>query len=360
MTPLLILRVHADLRLGLGHVARALALQESWRALGGQACIAVSGDDRARRVGGGTHPFLDQPLPCEACYLGTDLHAPLPAELKSRASLVLVDQWDTSTTFLQALRPMKVAVMEDDTDAHETADLLFQPFLEGTRWPDHPVKVVNGRKVRPFETTSGACRVLRGSSFIVVDKAALDLRPKRMPLQPLAVHRLLVTFGGSDGPNLAQKAFDTLARLAVEDRWRGSCTLLAPNGIQGDSFPGCTVLRGLPGLTRRIPEFDALWCSAGVTLAESLCMGIPVAVWGQNERQHGILSDLAIANGCFDLGVGPEADLGIVREALAQWLGPEGQDNRQEQVRDGMALVDGLAAARIAQELWKLHLEIPA
>jgi hypothetical protein len=43
-----------------------------------------------------------------------------------------------------------------------------------------------------------------------------------------------------------------------------------------------------------------------------------------------------------------------VREALAQWLGPEGQDNRQEQVRDGMALVDGMAASRIAQELWQL------
>ena len=34
--------------------------------------------------------------------------------------------------------------------------------------------------------------------------------------------------------------------------------------------------------------------------------------------------------------------------------GPEGQDNRQEQVRDGMVLVDGMAASRIAQELWKL------
>ena len=31
MSPLLILRVHADLRLGLGHVARALALEEAWR-----------------------------------------------------------------------------------------------------------------------------------------------------------------------------------------------------------------------------------------------------------------------------------------------------------------------------------------
>ncbi len=354
MSPLLILRVHADLRLGLGHVARALALQEAWRALGGQACLAISGDARARRVGGGLHPFLDEPFPCDVVDLGTDLHAPLPADLKARAAVVLVDQWDTTAAFIQSLRPLKVAVMEDDTDAHEGADLLFQPFLEGVRWPDHPVKVVDGRKVRPFETRSGACRVLRGASFIVVDKAALARRPKRMPLQPLAVHRLLVTFGGSDGPNLAQAAFDTLARLALEDHWRGACTLLAPNGIEGAPFLGCTVLPSLPGLTGRIPEYDAIWCSAGVTLAEALCMGVPATVWGQNERQHGILSDLALANGCFDLGMGPGADLAIVREALAQWLGPEGQDNRQEQVRDGMTLVDGMAAARVAQELKRL------
>jgi spore coat polysaccharide biosynthesis predicted glycosyltransferase SpsG len=354
MSPLLLLRVHADLRLGLGHVARALALQEAWRALGGEACIAVSGDERARRVGGGRHPFLDQPLACEAVDLGEDPHAPVPAALRDRAAVALVDQWDTTAAFLQALRPLKVAVMEDDTDAHEAADLLFQPYLEGVTWPDHPVKVVDGRKVRPYETRSGACRVVRGSSFIVVDRTALELRPKRMPLQPLAVHKLLVTFGGSDGPNLAQRAFDLLARLAAEDRWRGACTLLAPNGIAGEPFPGCTVVRSLPNLTRRIPDFDALWCAAGVTLAEALCMGVPAAVWGQNERQHAILADLALANGCFDLGVGPEADPAATAEALAGWLGPEGQDNRQEQVRDGMALVDGLGASRVAQELWRL------
>ncbi len=354
MTPLLILRIHADLRLGLGHVARALAIQEAWRALGGQACLAVSGDERARRVGGGTHPFLDQPLACEACYLGEDLQAPMPPELKARGTVVLVDQWDISSPFIQALRPLKVAVLEDDTDAHETADLLFQPYLEGVRWPDHPVRVVEGRKVRPFETKSGACRVLRGSSFIVVDKAALDLRPKRVPLQALSVHKLLVTFGGSDGPNLAQRAFDTLALLAKEDLWRGTCTLLAPNGIRGVPFPGCTVTQGLPSLTRHLQSFDAIWCSAGVTLAEALCLGVPAAVWAQNERQHGILADLALANGCFDLGLGPEADPTMTREALAQWLGPEGQDNRQEQVKDGLALVDGMAASRMAQELWRL------
>ncbi len=114
------------------------------------------------------------------------------------------------------------------------------------------------------------------------------------------------------------------------------------------------MVRSLPNLTRRLPDFDALWCAAGITLAEALCLGVPAAVWGQNERQHAILADLALANGAFDLGVGTEADPAATAEALNGWLGPEGQDSRQEQVRDGMALVDGLGASRVAQELWKL------
>jgi spore coat polysaccharide biosynthesis predicted glycosyltransferase SpsG len=189
---------------------------------------------------------------------------------------------------------------------------------------------------------------------VVVDRAALELRPRREPLQPLAVHKLLVTFGGSDGAGLAQKAFEVLRQLVAEDRWRGTCLLLAPGGVQGDPFPGCTIAPSLAGLTRRLQDYDAIWCSLGVTLAESLCLGLPVAAWGQNDRQHGILGDLGMAGGCFDLGVGPEADLGITQEALAQWLGPEGQDNRQEQVAAGLKLIDGLGAQRVAQELWKL------
>ena len=351
MSPQLILRVHADPRLGLGHVARALALQEAWRALGGRVLIAVSGDARAKRIGEGTHPFLEQPLPCESVYLGEDLHAPLG---KHKADVVLVDQWDTTPEQLAALRPAKIATYEDDGDAHEAGDLLFQPYLEGVKWDDHPVRMVNGQKVRPFETMHDQCRVVRGAAFVVVDKVALEQRPKREPLQPLAVHKLLVTFGGSDGPGLAQRAFDLLKGLAAEDRWRGTCTLLAPNGLQGDPFPGCTVARSLPNLTRRLQDFDALWCAGGVTLAEALCMGLPAAAWGQNERQGGILGDLAQANACFSLGVGTEADPVITAEALTQWLGPEGQETRQEQVRDGMQLIDGLGAQRVAQELWKL------
>jgi len=354
MPPHIIFRIHTDLRLGLGHVARALVLEAQWRALGGLATLAVSGDERARRLGEGKHPFLDQPLGCPVVYLGEDLHAPLPDSLKEKAHGVLVDQWDTTPEQLQALRPLKIAVMEDDGEAHEQADLLFQPFLEGCAWPSAPIRSVGGRKLRPCETQHGACRVLRGSEYVVVGPEALRRRPKREALQPISVRRLLVTFGGSDGAGLAGRAFQILQRMAREQRWMGTCTILAPRGIPGSPFPGCTVLEGLPGLTHRMQDFDAVWCSAGVTLNEAVCLGVPVAAWGQNERQHQILSDLASRNGCLDLGVGPQEELDSTFRALEQWLGPEGQDSRQEQSRDGMGLVDGLGASRVVQELWIL------
>lgn len=351
MTLTLVFRVHSDLRLGLGHVARALVLDRAWRALGGSSVLAVSGGPQARRLAQGLHPFREEPLEIEVVDLGEDLHAPLPESLKARASLVLVDQWETTPEQVRALRPLKVALMEDEGDAHEAADLLFQPFLEGVDWPAMPVKVVNGRKVRPHETFAGSCRVLRGASFIVVGEAATLGRPKREPLQPLTVRRLLATFGGTDGPGLAQKAYGILGDLVREGRWSGSCTLLAPQGVSGPAVPGCTVVSQVPELTRRISEFDAVWCAAGLTLAEAVCLGVPAAAWGQNARQAGMIGDMAQANACMGLGEGPESDPRLVVEALAHWFSAEGQETRQEQVRDGMKLVDGMGAARVAQEL---------
>jgi spore coat polysaccharide biosynthesis predicted glycosyltransferase SpsG len=353
MSPQLILRVHADARLGLGHVARALAIEEAWRALGGTALLAVSGDARARRVGSGRHPFLDEALPCPAVDLGEDLHAPLPAS--AQGEVVLVDQWDTTAAQLDALRPRKVALMEDDGEAHERADLLFQPFLEGVTWAEHPVKTVEGEKRRPYEDRRGPCRVVLGARFAVVGKIAQKLRPQREPDAALSVHKLLITFGGSDGAALAPRAFEVLRRLVEEGRWTGASTILAPGGLAGAKpLPGCTVLEGIPGLVGRLRDYDAVWCAAGITLCECLAMGVPVAAWGQNPRQAAILSDLSLGGTCCDLGEGPEADLAVATEAMAHWLSPEGQETRQEQIGAGMLLVDGKGASRVAQELWKL------
>jgi spore coat polysaccharide biosynthesis predicted glycosyltransferase SpsG len=322
--------------------------------MGGECTLVVSGDDSARRIGAGRHPFLDEALPFPVVDVGTEPHAPVPEELKARASVVLVDQREITVEQVQGLRPLKVAVMEDDGEAHEHADLLFQPYLDGVSWAETPMRNLNGRKVRPWETAHGQCRVLRGSAFIPVSAAVVRRRPKREPLQPLAVHRLLVDFEETDRTALAIRAHHVLADMAREGRWSGVCTLVAPGGIGAKPFPGCRVLDGIPDLSRRLQEFDSLWCAGGGLLAEALCLGIPVAAWAQDERQHRMLGDIALANGCYDLGVGSEADRDATEDALDQWLGPEGQETRQEQTRDGRLLVDGMGAGRVAQELWAL------
>ncbi len=354
MTHHLLLRIHSDLQLGLGHVARALAIAEAWQALGGSATLAISGDAKAERVGGGLHPWKEERLPLEAVYLGSDIAAPVPEALSSRATISLLDLWFPTADHVANLRPSKVAIFEDEGDAHESADLLLQPYLEGVNWPSAPVKVVDGRKVKPYETRRGTCRVLRGAQYIVVGQSVRGLRPKREPLQPLAVHKLLVTFGGTDGPGLASYALAVLRDLVARGAYLGTCTLVAPNGVSGGAIPGCTVVPALPDLTRRMLDYDAIWCAAGVTLADAICLGVPAAAWGQNERQQAMIADLGQANGCLNLGLGTEADLSHTSDALERWLGPEGQDSRQEQTRDGMALVDGGGALRIAQELWNL------
>jgi spore coat polysaccharide biosynthesis predicted glycosyltransferase SpsG len=354
MTPTLLLRVHTDQRLGLGHIARALAIYAPWNALGGKAILAVSGDGMAQRIGSGLHPWQEQPLPMETVYLGEDHLATIPSTLKDQANLALLDLWDADPAHIEGLRPLKVAIMEDEGDAHEGADLLFQPYLEGVSWSNGPVRVVNGRKLKPFESQSGKCRVLRGSSFIVVSPESVKLRPRREPLQPLVVRKLLITFGPTDGAGLAQRSFNVMRDLIAQDRWNGVCTLISPRSLEGPVIPGCSVVCSIPDLTRHLQEFDGIWCSGGVTLVEAACMGVPCAAWGQNPRHHQVISDLAQANACLNLGLGPEENLEHTGAALAKWLGPEGQENRQEQTKDGMALVDGSGVTRIAKELWAL------
>ena len=353
MQPHLITRVHSDLRLGLGHVSRAITLVKPWMALGGVATIAISGDERARQITSGENPFSESPLPCPVIYLGESIDAPLPEELKANGTVALVDLWDSGQDQIKALRPLKIALMEDDGDTYEYADLLFQPYLDGIKWNSNPFRTENGRKLRPYEEQRNGCRVLKGSAYIVLSAQTAQLRPRREPIQPLNVKKLLVTFGGTDGPGLAPRAYEILTKI-ISGNWDGHCTLLAPGGINSAKIPRITVLSGLQNLTKHLPEFEAVWCAGGITLAECLCLGIPVAAWGQNERQHRVITDIALESACINLGLGPEADMAVVQEALAHWLGLLGQESRQEQSSNGMALVDGSGASRVAQELWEL------
>ena len=356
MQPHLILRIHIDINLGLGHLSRALAIVRPWKGLGGDASIAISGDERAKQLAEGINPLSGQPLPCPVVYLGESMDAPPTDDLKARGAVALVDQSGANTALINALRPMKVAIMEDDSDAHEVADILFQPYLEGIKWASNPIRTEMGLKLRPYEELRGNCRVLKGSAYIVLPIQTIQMRPRRGARQPLNVKKLLVTFGDTDSMGLVPRAFEVLAKMIDKKSWGGNCTLLAPSGmdeIYGAS-PNLTVKHTIQDIASNLLEFDAVWCAGDATLSECLCLGIPTTVWSQNELQQRMIADIALEGACINLGMGPEADLSVTQESLADWLGPLGQETRQEQSENGMSLIDGSGATRVAQELYAL------
>ena len=67
-------------------------IHELWKAMGGACTLVVSGDDSARRIGAGLHPFRDEPLACGVVDVGTAAHAPVPEDVKAGAAVVLLDQ----------------------------------------------------------------------------------------------------------------------------------------------------------------------------------------------------------------------------------------------------------------------------
>jgi len=354
MQPHLIFRVHNDRRSGLGHIARAITLAESWLAMGGIATITISGDERARYIASGKSPFSESNLPCSAIYLGKSMDSPLPEYFKFEKAVVFVDLLNITAEQIEDMRPLKIAIMEDESDAHKRADILFQPYLEGVKWNRNPIRTENGKKLRPYEEQRDACRVLKGSTYLILSSAVTQLHAQRNPIQPPDVKNLLVAFGGADSQRLAPKAYDVVAKVIEENHWDGRCTLLSPGGVNYLEFPGITVLSSIQNLSTRLPEFDAIWCTGGVTLAECLCLGIPVIAWGRNERHHKIINNIAQVGACVNLGLGLEADLTVVQETLANWLSPQEQESRQEQATIGMALVDGSGTSRVSQELWEL------
>ncbi|MDR0498537.1 MAG: hypothetical protein LBH03_02230 [Holophagales bacterium] len=354
MQPHLIFRVHTDRRSGLGHISKALTLADHWHNMGGITTIAISGDDRARQIASGKDPFSESHLPCSAIYLGKTIDSPLPEYLKYENAVVLVDLWDITEDQIRDMRPLKIAIMEDDSNAHENADILFQPYLDGIKWNRNPIRIENGKKMRPYEEQRKNCRVLKGASYIVLSEMTAQLRMHRKQNLPLNVKKLLVTFGGTDGSRLAPRAYEIMTKVIDENGWDGSCTLLSPGGVNYLESPRITILSEIQNLTAHLPEFDAIWCTGGTTLADCLCLGIPVIAWGRDKRRHKIIDCIAREGACIDLGLGLETDMVAVQEALAHWLGPVEQESRHEQSAIGMALVDGSGASRVTDELWEL------
>jgi len=289
----LVIRADGARNLGLGHVNRALALASELAEH--QPVIATRGDgDYA--LGAAlleASPFTVRPLEGEQAFL------PLLEELAP--DLVFLDCLDSSAETMRAVKQRAGCVVsfEDRGPGAAEADLVINDLYLDERLGERQLSGVEHALLAP----------------------AFDLaQPRGLPGD--GVDTILVLFGGTDPASLTERTLAALGAIGYAGR------VLVVEGPGRQDRPVDLAAYGLAGEVRRnvafMPEVmlraDLAISSAGRTVTELMCLGVPTLVLCQNAKEL-LHSHASPAFGVLNLGLGEQVAEATLQDELRRLIG---------------------------------------
>ncbi|MHB8066857.1 MAG: PseG/SpsG family protein [Desulfobaccales bacterium] len=334
--PLQILcRCDGSPEIGLGHVARCLALAEIWRAeCGSLATFAMRpgplGLARVRDRGFPVWelPPVDDPVQ-ESRWLAETV------QRQGIQVLVLDVRDDLPAALVSRIRSrgVLVATLDDPSERRLAADLAFYP----------PVP-----QVRRLDWTGFTGELHVGWEWVVLDRAYGQHRPK----VPGRTMQVLVTMGGSDPAALTLKALRALELL--EDDFE-TLVVLGPGFSHNqdlDRLLAITrrryqVLRHVTNMQGLMGEVDLAVAAFGVTAFELAAMGVPAIHLGLTPDHAESASALAAAGMALSLGVYQQVSDVQLAASVSQLLADASR--RSAMAARAQETIDGRGGQRIAQ-----------
>ena len=269
-----IIRAEAGPLLGMGHVYRALALaQELARH---DVTLVTSAQFPLGAEFFAQYPFRHLQIADEYDLL---------QELRTHpAELVVLDLLDTSAGQISDLREAgakRIVTFEDQGLGAASADLLVSDLYRNTA-------------IAEAKQMSGMSSAILAPSF--------ETLPRRAPSNE-KVKSILVLFGGTDPSNLAEKSLEALEALGYAEE------VVLVRGLGAQPIDITRFQLNIRSLTnvKNMPELmaqaDLALSSAGRTLTELACIGVPVICMAQNQKElaHTHANE---ANGVEMLGLG--------------------------------------------------------
>ena len=269
----ILLRTDAARELGMGHAYRTLALAY---ALARHDITIVLSVDKPLGVGFfQEYPFKVETVEDELVFLNL--------ARKTRADLIVLDQLDTHQEFVALLgEHSKIVTFEDLGSGAEQADLLVADLYENPRVP--------------------AERQLTGVQNSVLAPSFESL-PRKIKFRE-TVEDVLLLFGGTDPSNLAIKALESLQTIDFKGRVtlvRGlGASLVDPTKFSGLDLQILSNVKNMPAL---MVKADLAISSAGRTITELSCIGVPTLCLAQNAKEltH---THTTVNNGVIMMGLG--------------------------------------------------------
>lgn len=319
------IRCKASFTTGMGHVYRQLHLARVLRDRGNEIRFFIPD----------YQPAID--LLNKSNFVPTivDTEEGLQKEADARFDLVILDLQDTTQFYISSLRQQarNILSFEDLGEGRNFVDLLIDCNLD----PKESLKVKS--EVKP----------LFGLSYSVLALEFGKYHERNKIFSP-ALESLLVTMGGTDPNQL------TLKLAEVFRRWKKkiSITFVSGPGFKETqtlkdltaSMPSVKILSNADNMAEILFNHQAVVCSGGVTLHESLAVGTPAFVINQVAHQQEKTKPIERCGAAMDLGLPEEFDPQKISEIL-----DISKNELESMSRKGKELVDGNGIHRVADEI---------
>lgn len=228
---------------------------------------------------------------------------------KNRPDVLAVDVLDTSTEYVQRCKESagRVVTFEDLGSGARFADAVVNAIYEGA----------------PVHTNTHV-----GKQFVCLRDEFLASKPAPFSEE---VHRILVTFGGTDPLDLTSRVY-RIAREMNSDGVQLEFDFVLGSGYaglvsEGDTSSGIEVHRDVVRVSDRMKRADLAVCSQGRTTFELATMGVPSVVLAQNKREQ-LHTFAQMDNGFINLGLGSEVSDEDIAATL-RWLTSAGSIRRE-------------------------------
>lgn len=317
--------------IGLGHVARCLALAEALAARNWEIRFAVSEQT--------AHLALLLKLPFEIVKLSEPFRA---ASLASAlpADLVVVDHYGIDQAYEAAVKQdgSKLLVIEDVPGRRHDADILLDATF--------------GRHASEYEAiVPRHCRLVLGSDHALLRHRFAQLRKMAKSSVPARVRRVFVSFGGIDSAGMALSALTALDQTQLSFEVDVVIGAASPHVGALQAFAQSARCRvrihvDCDDVAALLSEADIALGAAGVSSFERCALGVPAIIARVADNQKDLYRHLIEARAAVGVGA-PRAGIeGALKDAIIALDADAAQ--RAVLSRNSAALCDGQGAVRVA------------
>ena len=340
------IRADGNGKIGAGHLMRCLTIAKAMRDMrADREILFLCGDKQSAEL---VREYGFPVRVLDTDYQDMEAELPLLGELfqdRDKQRTILVDSYYVTDAYLEALKGFGRIVLLDDMQQHRyPVDIVIN------------YNVFADKAIYEMLYQGSGTRLLVGSSYVPVREQFLH----RQYMVADTVRNVLITTGGGDKDNIAGKILQELFQTPYSEK-------LNYHLIIGRYNPYFQELKQLEASENRVhihydvKDMAALMLSCdlaitagGTTIYELAAMGVPFICFSYAENQEALTEYIGRKNIAGFAGAyhrEPSTALEKIKRQFIEYC--ERVELRNTCYENERALIDGLGARRLAENIWK-------